>query len=325
MADKTAAASKLESRKKLKDAGAFRGRRPKAADRAAALGPFTALDTPQIRAALALDGAVRLPRVRPGEWLAEQEERGQSFRSFGRRSVKIAPHGPFTTIGLVPLGDKHSWGELADDRLLPALAALCTAYFGRDVALLPHLLLAAMAAVEPSGAAAAEGAPASGVVVAETEQLLANRITAYLSSREFRKDLPRGIFATMAVSMADLTIEKDGELWNYVFGQASLMDGVGAFSFYRYQDENEDEAGGDGSGGGGHEEERYRRLLLRSAKVLVHELGHILGLRHCIYFQCRMNGHNSLEEADASPLFCCPVCLRKVYISYKDPSLYAES
>ncbi|MHC4818582.1 MAG: archaemetzincin, partial [Planctomycetota bacterium] len=58
--------------------------------------------------------------------------------------------------------------------------------------------------------------------------------------------------------------------------------------------------------------ERILEALRRACKVVVHEAGHAFGLEHCIYFQCNMNGSNSLEETDRQPLRLCPVCLKKL-------------
>eukprot|EP01065_Artemidia_motanka_P048416 TRINITY_DN7789_c0_g1_i2.p1 TRINITY_DN7789_c0_g1~~TRINITY_DN7789_c0_g1_i2.p1 ORF type:complete len:851 (+),score=201.03 TRINITY_DN7789_c0_g1_i2:677-3229(+) len=51
--------------------------------------------------------------------------------------------------------------------------------------------------------------------------------------------------------------------------------------------------------------------------VLCHEVGHLFGMRHCVYARCLMNGSNTLEEADGRPLAFCPVCLRKYADSVK--------
>ena len=48
---------------------------------------------------------------------------------------------------------------------------------------------------------------------------------------------------------------------------------------------------------------------------MAQEVTHILGLRHCIYFSCIMNGNNGDEHA---PLQLCPICLRKVHDACKD-------
>ena len=50
----------------------------------------------------------------------------------------------------------------------------------------------------------------------------------------------------------------------------------------------------------------------RTLKVAGHETGHMLGLQHCLFHACLMNGSNSLPESDAQPLELCPVCLRKL-------------
>jgi archaemetzincin len=47
-------------------------------------------------------------------------------------------------------------------------------------------------------------------------------------------------------------------------------------------------------------------------QTLTHEIGHILGLRHCQWLACLMQGSNHLEESDRRPLNVCPICLRKL-------------
>ncbi len=83
---------------------------------------------------------------------------------------------------------------------------------------------------------------------------------------------------------------------NYVFGVGTLSGGVGVYSFHRF--------------GGPHvPDDQYLR---RCVKLLSHEIGHSLGLKHCIYYRCGMNGCISLAEMDAAPVHYCPVCLRKL-------------
>jgi archaemetzincin len=46
----------------------------------------------------------------------------------------------------------------------------------------------------------------------------------------------------------------------------------------------------------------------------------MFGMRHCIYYQCVVNGSNHINESDSRPLHFCPVCLRKLYASFpEDP------
>jgi len=91
-------------------------------------------------------------------------------------------------------------------------------------------------------------------------------------------------------------IEED--LWsgdlNFVFGVATLRRRTGVYSLARY--------GGDGDA----------KFLVRTLKVFSHETGHILGLEHCVRWECVMNGSNSLEETDRAPLFPCPECHEKL-------------
>ena len=59
-------------------------------------------------------------------------------------------------------------------------------------------------------------------------------------------------------------------------------------------------------------DERKKIVMGRSCKLLVHEIGHLMGLDHCIHYQCCMNGSGHLEEDFAQPMFLCPICLRKL-------------
>ena len=61
------------------------------------------------------------------------------------------------------------------------------------------------------------------------------------------------------------------------------------------------------------DEKRRRLVLQRSCKLVVHEIGHLLGLDHCIFFSCCMNGAGHLEEDFRQPLYLCPVDLRKLH------------
>ena len=58
--------------------------------------------------------------------------------------------------------------------------------------------------------------------------------------------------------------------------------------------------------------ERKSLLLQRSCRLLVHEIGHLLGLDHCIWFQCCMNGSGHLAEDFSQPMNLCPVDLHKL-------------
>jgi archaemetzincin len=43
----------------------------------------------------------------------------------------------------------------------------------------------------------------------------------------------------------------------------------------------------------------------------------MFGIRHCVYYECVMNGSNHLQESDSRPLELCVVCLRKLQSNIK--------
>eukprot|EP00118_Oscarella_pearsei_P004823 m.21161 g.21161 ORF g.21161 m.21161 type:complete len:75 (+) comp28147_c0_seq1:1433-1657(+) len=54
--------------------------------------------------------------------------------------------------------------------------------------------------------------------------------------------------------------------------------------------------------------ERKRLILQRSCKLLVHELSHLLGVDHCVFYDCCMNGSGHLEEDFSGSIYrwkCC--------------------
>ncbi len=126
-------------------------------------------------------------------------------------------------------------------------------------------------------------------------QILTGDVLDFLKAR-----VPSDAFCVLAITMQDLYPEP---AWNFVFGQASLRERVGVYSFARYDPAFYGEA----------RVRDYEILLLRrSCKVLAHETGHMFGLAHCAFFNCLMNGSNHLAESDRRPLHLCPVCLRKL-------------
>jgi len=218
---------------------------------------------------------------KPGDWLAEHHESGQTFDQF----VRSGPNRPDDVRHVIYL---QPIGQFKPDRSpsLDLLRDYAAAYFMMDIRILPakdagHLDLTAR--VNP---------------YTRKPQILTGDILEIL-----QRELPADAFCVLAVTMEDLYPDPR---WNFVFGQASLQDRVGVFSFARYDPAFYGEQRG----------RRYRELLLRrSAKVLVHETAHMFSLAHCIYFKCVMNGSNHLQESDSRPLALCPVCLHKLQYS----------
>lgn len=126
------------------------------------------------------------------------------------------------------------------------------------------------------------------------EQLLTRDVVKYLG-----RQLPEDAFCLVGVSARDLYPKPS---WNFVFGQAWPSERTGIYSFARYT--------GDG----------VKMALKRSMKVMAHEIGHLFGINHCLFYRCGMNGSNHLDESDRRPIHLCPVDLRKLHWSVKfDP------
>ncbi len=252
---------------------------PDEAARRAAIGPGVERLPEALRRAL--DPTPFRPIAVPGpaDWLARFAEPGQDFAEFARAG-SAKPDAQRRTIDLVPI-------DAFDPALSPDLELLrrfTAAYFAlptRIVAPLDAIALGVTERRNPNGG---------------ERQMLTGDLLDALAER--RAD---DAFVTVGVTMTDLYPADD---WNYVFGQAVPAHGVGVFSFARYRPEV------------GRLDDAGRRLLAgRSARVLAHEIGHLFGIDHCIWFACVMNGSNHLDEADAQPLEPCPVDLRKLQLA----------
>ena len=115
------------------------------------------------------------------------------------------------------------------------------------------------------------------------------------------KYVPNDAHCLVNILMDDLYPKKE---WNFVFGLANYYQRVCVFSFARF----------DPDFFGLKRPINYDNYLLyRSCNTLTHEICHTFGLSHCIYYNCLMNGSNSLKEQIKRPLFECPICLRKLF------------
>ena len=215
------------------------------------------------------------------DWLAAHPEPGQTYEQF-LRSHPNRPDSQRQIIYLQPLG-------VFSPEQSPSLGKLrhyAAAFFQMKVTTLEPLGIETGAFTSRTNS------------MTRMRQLLTGDVLHWLKAK-----LPTDAFCLVAITMEDLYPEPS---WNFVFGQASLTERVGVYSFARY----------DPAFYGGARGRDYPELLLRrSMKVLTHETGHIFGLAHCVYFHCVMNGSNHLQESDRRPLHLCPVCLRKLQSS----------
>lgn len=241
--------------------------------------------TPLEKAAFEDDEAFFEPLGKPGpnDWLAQHPEPGQTFPAYRSILPEVRPKPPRKVLYVLPLGQFTSDNAPALDKLRD----YCLAFFGMETRML-----------EP---VAVSEVPATRRVNKNTQktQMLTSDILAWL----YTKRRPQDAYALIAVTMEDLYPE---ESWNFVFGQASLRGGVGVFSFARYDPAFFAEARNDGT---------QALIFRRSCKVLSHEMGHMFGIQHCVFFECIMNGSNHMAEADDRPMHLCPVCLRKLHLA----------
>lgn len=119
--------------------------------------------------------------------------------------------------------------------------------------------------------------------------------TKFVLDTLVRKPLPLDAAVSICFTNHDLYPQPT---WNYVFGEASLTQRVGVWSFKRY--------------GNPDKKTEFKTVLMRTLKVASHETGHMFSITHCIRYECNMNGSNSLEESDSQPLHFCPDCLEKL-------------
>jgi archaemetzincin len=213
---------------------------------------------------------------RKGEWLAEHKEPGQSLSAY-KASFHIAPTAEQRTLYLQRIGDFTP----AQERALTLTAEYLERFFGLPVKSLEPL----PSSVIP--AKARRNNPSTG-----QPQVL----SSYVLNEVLAPRRPADGVVVLAFTAEDLW---PGHGWNFVFGQAALLDRVGVWSIYRYGDPSESD-------------EAFRLFLRRTINTAVHETGHMFSLPHCIAYECVMNGSNSQEESDAQPPDPCPVCLNKL-------------
>lgn len=218
--------------------------------RRAAVGDLAGLP-PVLRRAFSADAPELVPIPTPGphDWLAVHPEPGQTFDEF-KASHPNRPTESRRVIYLQPLG------EFAADRSPPIekLRDFAAAFFAMQVKALPTISLDASRFTTRHN-------PHT-----DNLQILTTDVLNFLKAH-----VPPDAFCVLAITMEDLYPEPS---WNFVFGQASLRERVGVYSFARYDPVFYSEQRGSG----------YETLLLRrSCKVLAHETGHMFGLAHCTF------------------------------------------
>ena len=214
-----------------------------------------------------------LPAPRPGDWLAEHDEPGQTFAEYlDARPVRKGDK--LHTIYLCLVGELSE----AQRRILELTQGYLAVFFDAPVKVNRRVTLG------PIPARARRTHPSWG-----DPQVL----TGYILHEVLGPERPADALAYLALTASDLW---PGRGWNFVFGEANLRERTGVWSIYRNGDPGQD----------------FTLCLRRALGTASHELCHALTMHHCTAFRCLMNGSNHEEERDSRPLHLCPVCLRKL-------------
>lgn len=221
---------------------------------------------------------IKLSTPKPGEWLYEHPENGQSFEDYkngkpvkvgvGRSIIFLRPIGSFTGSQLKILELTREYLEI---------------FFQQKTILMEPIA----DKIIPANARRDNG----------NEQLLA----PYILDSLLKNKIPTNGFASMAITEKDLYPQDD---WNYVFGLASYKNRVGVSSIYRLQEQKTDTT-------------NFTLCLKRLISIASHEIGHMFSIDHCTFAKCVMNGGNSLAETDQAPNRLCSECQKKIFWNIK--------
>src|SRR5437016_11104818 len=215
---------------------------PGRATRFEAIGATDTLPAVLQRAFAPADDFAPIPVPGPQDWLAVHREPGQTFDEF-RGADPNRPDEKRYILYLQPLGEFEQ---------RPSVEVLCqyaAGFFQIQVKLLPPVNISARQFASRTNSATGR------------QQILTGAVLRWLERR-----LPEDAFCLLGITMEDLYPEPS---WNFVFGQASLRERVGVYSFARYDPAFYRQPRGPGS---------ESVLLRRSAKVLTHETAHMFGL-----------------------------------------------
>ncbi len=231
----------------------------------------------------------KLGKPEPGDWLAQHQETGQTFKEY-LRIKPVTPTGARNTIYVQPLGE-----FTPEQRQIVELSAeYLSLYFDRPVKLCEDLPL--------------------DVIPAEARRIhptwdVPQILTTHVLEKVLKPLLPKDAAAYIAFTASDLW---PGEGWNFVFGQATLRDRVGVWSINRMGDP-------------AASDDDFKLCLRRTLKIATHETGHMFSMKHCTAYECNMCGCNHQEESDRKPLWLCPECHAKLlWATAADPQARYE-
>jgi len=215
-----------------------------------------------------------------GDWLWEQNEQGQCYPQFTGNKNAVLSSGK-NVIYIVPIKRKEN--SVINKKLLQDYKKMIKAfYYGVKVQILKNVYVEDLVTNEKLEWSENE------------EQFNSKKFLSWINVKYGY--LKKNYIGIISIIDEDLFCDE----LNYVFGLACPMTQVGISSVVRYTAKFTEE------------EFDYNTFLMRTLKTTLHEIGHMFGLLHCIYYECNMNGSNNLEKSDIRPIYFCPVCYRKL-------------
>ena len=279
------------------------------------------------------------------DWLAQYNEEGQTYAQFLSQcpwlsNRKVSDYKSTFVSSGNSLGEKYPGGKIyllpikstEDDCSAVApnfddLAEYAQHFFSTTVQVLPAVNLTVNADKEVFWCESMESASSSRGMGMRPRRSSRVQIRFHKKSGHFqlkarsilskvKHALPVDAICLMALTMMDIYDEAPDL---FVAGLAGANQRVGVFSLRRYDpsltfsSENWFEIGSNKSNRTQSSiESASKTLLHRSIKLLVHEVAHLLGVDHCIWYSCCMNGSGHLKEDFRQSMHLCPVDLRKV-------------
>ena len=219
------------------------------------------------------------PEPQPGSWQYEQKEPGQTFSQYKAGSPAVAT-AKRKVIYVQILGRMSDSQKAVVGKTVEYLGI----FYGLKTQTLPPL--------------DASVVPISARRIHPMGQRQFN--ATYICEKILLPRCPEDAAAYIAFTAEDLFPAPE---WNFCFGYALYKQRVGVWSLAR--------------NGAPDDPDEAKTVLRRTLRIASHEVGHMFSMRHCIAYKCNMNGVNSLEEADATPLYLCPECLRKLIFATK--------
>ncbi|KAK2143447.1 hypothetical protein LSH36_839g02006 [Paralvinella palmiformis] len=272
------------------------------------------------------------------DWLANVKENGQTYaqfinncpwlstRKWRKVNMKFVPSGetihekyPDGKIYIIPVGDlttglNNNLCILDVDDIIE----YCQIFLG-----LPVVTLPAVSLVRNNGkvlwledkVGSRKKRQTTSVVLPSRYDKRSNHYQLHVAAvlEKLRKSLPDDAICLLGLTMYDL-YEDDADL--FVAGMAAGNHRVGLFSLFRYNPRLafSKEYWYDITEIDSILKIPHNELMLqRGCKLVVHEICHLLGIDHCIFYLCCMNGSGHLEEDFRQPMFLCPIDLRKLH------------